>query len=287
VHFSQPLQLRLSYTETRTRPSFGQYNPGIYLNPQSSGGQLENGSRGNPNLKPFRSKNYDASLEYYFARSGSITAAVFQRDINGFIQNQNVDFNYPGQGIVRVSQPINLGAGRIRGAEGQVTTFLDAFGAPSWLSRFGVQGNVTYLETRASLPADFGFLNTDIAELFGVSKWSYNLAVFYEGQGLSARLSYNYRSSYLSRFETRNTNANFTAGELYSERVRPIGRLDFSASYDIFKNLTLTADATNILAKPYITDLTYAFANGTDPVTFPRAVRYEESVYSLGFRFRF
>jgi iron complex outermembrane receptor protein len=286
-HFTNQLQLRLSYTETRTRPSFGEYNPGTFLNPQTSGGQIPNGSRGNPNLRPFRSKNYDASLEYYFARAGSITAAVFQRDLSGFIQNQVSDFTDPGLGTVRISQPQNLGSSRIRGAEAQGTTFLDAFGAPSWLSAFGVQGNVTYLDTRTDLSDDYLFLASRSSELLGVSKWSYNLAGFYESHGLSARLSYNYRSSYLGRIETRDTNLPLhTAGSLYSERVRPVGRLDFSASYNLFKNLTITADATNILAKPYITDLTYAFSNGTVPVTFPRAVRYEESVYSLGFRFR-
>lgn len=277
-HFTDRLQLRLSYTETRTRPSFGEYNPGTFLNPQTSGGQVPNGSRGNPNLQPFRSKNYDASLEYYFARAGAITGAVFQRDLTGFIQNAVVDVVGPGGATARVTQPQNLGNSRIRGAELQGTTFFDAFGAPSWLAAFGVQGNVTYLETRALLSPDFSFLPSLNTELLGVSKWSYNAAAFYEAHGLSARLSYNYRSSFLGTIQNRGNG-------VYSERVRPVGRLDFSASYNIFKNVTVTADATNILAKPFISDLTYAFT-GSGAVTFPRAVRYEESVYSLGVRFR-
>lgn len=275
-HFTDQIQLRLSYTETRTRPSFGEYNPGTFLNPQTSGGQVPGGSRGNPDLRPFRSKNYDASLEYYFARAGSITAAVFQRDLSGFIENAII--TYPGD--VRITQPQNLGNSRIRGGEAQGTTFFDVVGGPTWLSAFGVQANVTYLDTRTDLSPDFAFLPSTTSELLGVSKWSYNLAGFYENHGLSARLSYNYRSSFLGTIQNR-------GGDVYTERVRPVGRLDFSASYDLFKNVTLTADATNILAKPFIADLTYGFSGGKNPVTFPRAIRYEESVYSAGIRFRF
>ena len=68
--------------------------------------------------------------------------------------------------------------------------------------------------------------------------------------------------------------------------MRGIGRLDFSASYDIIKNLTLTADWTNILAKPFRSDLSYDYADGSN-ASFPRLVRYEESVWSAGVRFRF
>src|SRR3546814_14214657 len=43
------------------------------------------GSAGNPDLKPLTSNNYDASLEYYFSPTGSVTAAVFRHDAQGFL----------------------------------------------------------------------------------------------------------------------------------------------------------------------------------------------------------
>ena len=49
--------------------------------------------------------------------------------------------------------------------------------------------------------------------------------------------------------------------------VRGISRLDFPASYDLFRNLTLTADGTS--------------------ATLVRFIPNEESAYSLGVRFRF
>ena len=43
-------------------------------------GQIS-GTGGNPFLTPFTSWNYDASLEYYFSRTGFASVAAFHRDI--------------------------------------------------------------------------------------------------------------------------------------------------------------------------------------------------------------
>ena len=37
---------------------------------------------------PLNSNNYDASLEYYFSRTGFASVAVFRRDMRGFIANR-------------------------------------------------------------------------------------------------------------------------------------------------------------------------------------------------------
>ncbi len=58
-----------------------------------------------------------------------------------------------------------------------------------------------------------------------------------------------------------------------------ISRLHLSTSYDILSNITLTADATNLLGKPWES---YVGA----PI-YPRDVRYEGRIYSVGARFRF
>lgn len=277
-HFTDKLQLRLSYTETRTRPSFSQYNPGLAVDPPASGNATRFARGGNPDLNPLRSQNYDASLEYYFSHAGSISVAIFRRDLNGFIQNYNQAIIDPTFGAITVNRPYNTGRGRIDGFEAQATTFLDFQILPAWAHAFGVQGNVTYLDAKTGVPAALGGVITQ-SPILGVSKWTYNLAAFYELNGLSARVSWNHRGDYASRFEPR-------GGDTYSETTKAIGRLDFSASYDVIKNVTVFADATNVLAKPLVTYLTYGFNGGADPATFPRGVRYEESVYSLGVRFR-
>ena len=279
IHLTRELQLRLAATKTRTRPDFGQLNPGGSVDAPcdaSNSGCVRHLNGGNPYLSPIKSNNYDASLEWYFSRTGSASAAIFRRDITGFIQTYTQSITDPTYGDVQATRPFNSNKGRIDGFEGQVQSFLDFDSLPEWVRGFGAVANVTYLDTSLTLPQALG---GSTAPFLGVSKWTYNLAGMYEHGGLSVRLSYNYRDHFLSRTEPR-------GADHYSETTHGIGRLDLSTSYTLFKNLTIFGDWVNMLGKPYRSDLTYTFANGPT-VTFPRAVRYEETVYSAGIRFRF
>ena len=289
--FNNQLQLRLSATQSRTRPDFGQYNPGATVDPPcpaSNTGCVRFLNGGNPFLTPVKTDNYDASLEYYFSRTGFATIGAFRRDLSGYIISFQNDIVDPTFGAVRATRPYNTQGGRIQGFEAQFQTFLDFSSLPDWVRGFGVLANVTYLDTRVTLPPHFAGGSIRIP---GVSKWTYNLGAMYEHGGLTARLSYNYRSHFLSLFPGGGAvyRPDFdypNSGRLYQEETRPVSRLDFSSSYDLFHNLTLFFDWTNILGSPYRSVETTSFAHG-DTVQFPRAVRYEETVYSAGVRFRF
>ena len=287
VKFTDKLQLRLSATKTRTRPGFRDLSPSSTIdrpgtcfdtNPPPQGCTLTGGG-GNPFLERLKSNNYDASLEYYFSQTGFMSAAVFRRDIKGFIQPGSADVIEPISGRpLRLGGPVNSGNGRIEGFELQATTFFDFAGLPSWASHFGAQANLTHISAKA----DF---NGDTRPLLGVSKYSYNLAGFYEYGGVSARLSYNYRTSFPIVYQDRGDN-------IYRERALGVGRLDFSSSYNVTDHFTLFADWTNILRKPFRSELSRTDVVGGQEVSgstvvFPRAVRYEESVVSGGVRFRF
>lgn len=288
IRFTDQFSLRLSATKTRTRPTFSQLNPSATFGTPGSctvpPGSTDPfacarvGNGGNPYLNPFTSNNYDASLEYYFSPTGFVSVAAFRRDLNGFIQPSQVRYIDPTLGPVIINGNVNAGQGRIDGAEAQFQTFLDIFGLPGWARGFGVQANVTYLDAKTDQVGTAA--GTFIRErIVGVSKWSYNLAGFYEHAGVALRLSYNYRSDYLATLQGR-------GDDLYREYVDPIGRLDFSGSYDLLKNLTVFADWTNILNKPFTSHLTSARA-GAPEASFPRAIRYEEMTVSTGIRFRF
>ena len=306
LRFTPELQLRLSFTQTRTRPSFTDLRPSANLdrpptcvlqNPIPEG-CVQTGNGGNPFLNRLTSDNYDASLEYYFSRTGFASLAVFHRDMEGFIETTD----FVGTSIsglpLRFNGPINSGAGSIRGFELQLTTFFDFGGLPDWMSNFGLQANVTHLDARA----DFSYSpsvpncgnvceivgtqtnpagNTVNRNLLDVSDWSYNLIGIYEQEGFSARLAYNWRSGYLDLFAPR-------GDHLYIEEARALGRLDFSTSFDVLENLTLFADATNILKTPFRSSLTRLDGpQGGTESTFPRFVRFNESTISVGARFRF
>lgn len=293
IRFSQQWQLRLAATETRTRPGFEQLNPALRLDPPGCTaaipGCVRRGSGGNPFLKPLDSRNYDASLEYYFSRTGFASVAGFRRDMRGFIATNEFLFPNPDPetGLpLLISGPVNTERGRIQGFEAQLSTFFDFGGVPDWVRRFGVQANATYIDARADFPVPGPTGNTRRLRIPDVSKWTYNLVGMYEGGGLTLRLAYNYRTG-------------FPEGGLSNRgdytlqgRGHPVSRLDWSSSYAINTHLTVFFDWTNILARPYKSDIVRVNYNtGTGAVTgteeFPMIVRFEESVLTGGVRFRF
>ncbi len=106
----------------------------------------------------------------------------------------------------------------------------------------------------------------------------------YEYGPITARLSYNHRTSYPEG--TLDPRGDYTL----QGRGRSTGRLDWSSSYAVTDNFTVFFDWTNILNIPFRSNIVRVnYANG-EPTTreeFPMVVRYNESVMSGGIRFRF
>lgn len=305
VHFSNEVKLRLAATKTITRPLFDQLNPGFALgtpncfdtnNPQC---QIT-GSGGNPFLDPLRSNNYDASLEYYFSKTGFASVAAFRRDMRGFIVTRRFEAQTDeATGLpVRIDGPVNTNKGRIQGFEAQVSTFFDWEFMPEWARSFGAQANATYIDAKIDLPL---FCNPAADECVpgpvagpnatvvrthipDVSKWTFNLVGMYERGPISARLSYNHRTSYPEG--TLDPRGDYTL----QGRGRSSGRLDWSSSYAVTDNFTVFFDWTNILNIPFRSDIVRVNYSNGEPTTreeFPMVVRYNESVMSGGIRFRF
>ena len=294
IRFNPQWTLRLAVARTRTRPLFEQLNPSLELDLPNFGCNpaltncVRTGRGGNPFLEPLRSTNYDASLEYYFSRTGFASAAVFQRDMKGFIVNQTLTFPDPDPQTgfpLEITGPVNTNKGRIKGFEAQVSTFLDWDFMPTWARGFGAQANVTYIDPKIDLMVAGAERRVRIPD---VSKWTYNLVGMYEAHGFTARLAYNHRSSYPEgpiADDAGNGNGFTRQG-----RGNPVGRLDWSSSYAFNDNFTVFFDWTNILKKPFKSDIVwtnFAGGNATSREIFPMVVRYEESVVSGGIRFRF
>ena len=293
------LQLRLAYTQTRTRPNFFDLRPNTSLGrpvdpntfpagdpcrdpanattPECEDRLRRGGSAGNPDLKPLTSDNYDASLEYYFSRTGSITAAIFRHDADGFLAGQD-DRSVDG---LRIARPVNLGKTRLQGAELTFTSFLDIDGLPEWAKGFGIQANGTYIDAKGDLPPDqAASFNNEQQRFRGVSKWAYNLVAMYEKPQFSARLAYNYRSEFVT-FDPAYT---FQPLDPIAHPVVEKGRgqLDFSTSVTPIQNVTVAFDIVNLLGNPLQRYRRYDTGD-----SFTRQVLYLERSYSLGVRFRF
>lgn len=238
IHLTHNLQLRLAGSKTLTRPDFSQLSPAVTVVP----GQLA-ASSGNPNLSPITSTNADASLEWYFGKSSSLYVAGFYKRVKGFIFTRAT----PGQTIdgvsgYTVSLPVNSDPGTVKGVEVGYQQFFDFL--PGALSGLGLQANYTYADSKA--PSSLvGFT----APLTQLSKNSFNIAGIYEKYGVSARVAYNYRSSFLSSILAGGYTppGGTTVSYVFPVYTKGYGWLDASLNVDVGKHFTLTFDAQNIL----------------------------------------
>ncbi len=265
VHFTDKLQLRLAVGKTVTRPDFSSLNPSVVLNSAGANYDLT-GYGGNPNLKPTRATNYDASLEYYFSKTSSASLAAFQRDVTGFVTYFSTQETFNNQSAL-INRPYSAGSGKLKGLEGSYTTFFDSLPAP--FDGLGVQVNGTYVEGTEEFSVP-GVAATE-GTFPGVSRYAYNLVAMYEKGIWSARLAYNWRDKWITNYTA--------AGTESREYTAAVSRLDFSGSVKLSDHLTMTVDGTNLLKKP--------FQDYFGSPIYPRDVRWEDSVYSIGLRYRY
>jgi len=225
--FTDALQGRLGAAKTVTRPDFSQLSPSLTLTTY-----FHTGSAGNPDLKPMKADNFDASLGWYFNKGGYVFGDVFYKKVDGFIAYTTDLETYYGQQY-QISRPTNSDKGQIRGVELAYQQFFDFL--PDAFKGFGVQANYTYVDSSAT-----GIIPGQTTPLENLSKNSSNVVLIYENHGLSARLAYNWRSRFLSSTYYTNTS-------LEPIYMKSYGILDASLAYDVSRNVTLTLDMVNLL----------------------------------------
>jgi TonB-dependent receptor len=272
AHLTDKLQARFSYAKTASRPDFGSLNPSLSLAPPTVN-RLGYGSGGNPDLKEITSQNIDAALEWYFNRAGSVTATIFHRDIDGYIQNYSSQESFSGVQYT-VTRPESAGSGYLQGAEiayQQFYTFL-----PGALSGLGLQVNYTYIDNLTQAPLVEGGASV-VTPLANVSKHNGNAVLMYEKYGLSARLAYNYRGKFIDSVNPGG--AQFPPPNPTYNVIKAQNHLDFSLAYDATPHLTLTLDATNLTGER-------AYEYLESPL-LPQHVRLEDQTISAGVRVKF
>lgn len=177
------LVARLAASRTMTRPDYSALAAPISLNPDTA-----SGSGSNPNLKPVRSTNVDATLEWYFAPRALLSATAFYMDLTSYVslgQTTGTFLTYSTanpQGVYvdyLLTVPVNS-KGEVKGVE-------LAYEQPI-AEYFGINANYTYAdgEEDGGLP------------LIGTSKNTYNLGAYFENERFNARVSYTYRSEFYS-----------------------------------------------------------------------------------------
>jgi TonB-dependent receptor len=264
VQWSPKLQSHLSVGKTISRPDFAALNPALSLIPPTVNAP-GSGRSGNPNLKPTSSINSDATLEYYFEKNGYAQVAVFNRDIEGYLQNFEQNEVINGQNY-RVTRPQNSGKGTLRGAELGVQKFFDFL--PGIWSGFGAQFNTTWITGDNQTRTAFNSATYTKTSLVDVSKRSYNVALLYERGPLTGRLAATHRGKYVEQIaEPRFDQDRIVKASTY---------VDLSVGYELNKHLSVQLDAVNLTREKYESYL-------GDTIR-PRDIRYSPSALGISLR---
>ena len=229
--------VRIGYNQSLSRPKYSALVPGMNISRGDNELKI-----GNPDLKATTSHNLDINWEYYWKSVGLVSAGVFYKHIDGFIVNE-VLFNkeYDGNVWTKFMQPANAGNANVAGME---FSYQRDFGFihPA-MKCLGFYGTYTYTHSRVT---DFNFEgreNEKGLSLPGSPAHSANASLFFEKWGLSARVSYNYASSFIDEMG---------ATAFYDRYYDAVNYLDVNLAYTFGRKtkFTVYADCTNLLNQP-------------------------------------
>ncbi|HWV61280.1 MAG TPA: TonB-dependent receptor [Sphingopyxis sp.] len=279
LKFPGSFQTRLTYSRSMRRPDFGSLNPAESLTVVGNVFLINNGTRGNPDLRPQKSDSIDLTAEYYFD-SGYVAVTGYYRSIKDRVVTANRQEEIGGENYL-ISTPRNVGSVDLKGIEVSAQYFFDFL--PGALSGFGMQGAFTLADSKVK--GDDPLAGNP---LVGVSKYNYTAGLLYDKKGLSGRLIWTFRSKYINGDNTggvavrpydESRPVNDPYLPVFLSYVRPAGRLDFSIGYDVTDALRLDIGGTNILRNKTSTYW------GDKRVVL--ALQGDETVYSIGARVKF
>ncbi|MDO8699326.1 MAG: TonB-dependent receptor [Rhodoferax sp.] len=231
--FSPGLFLRAAASKTMTRPNFDQLSPSLTLIPNAINPSLNQGSAGNPELKPIRADNLDLAVEKYFDKTTAIHVTGFLKKVDGFVTTVSKLEAIDGVAY-QVNRPQNSAAADIKGFELGYQQFYDFL--PSWLSGLGMQANYTYVDSET-----FDSTLHEKVALQNLSKHSVNLIGMYEKGRVSARVAYNWRDKFLSGV------TNIVGVGALPIYTKAYGWLDASLTYRFTDSLSMVLAGTNLL----------------------------------------
>jgi TonB-dependent receptor len=182
------------------------------------------------------------------------TALAAAVDIRGDANDPLVNFG--------ISEPVNNREGNIHGFELAWTNFFGQTG-------FGFAASYTKVDGDVNVDP-YADPNVNIFALTGLGD-SANLTGIYEKNGLSVRVSYNWRDKYLS-----GTNQGGNRNPLFTDTF---GTLDANISYDLTENIALSLEAVNLTSEPF-----RQYARGKTNLVFAQELKPR---FWAGARFRF
>ncbi|MFV8784281.1 TonB-dependent receptor [Microbulbifer sp. SA54] len=239
--YTDNIVLRAAYTESLSRPSFGDLNPSPAAI-EFDDGELEV-EAGNPLLDPYEARNVDVSFEYYADALGMFSVGAFHKQIDNFVVTADVssitDYSqYVGSLAVEeaeIFQPINGDQATLTGAELAWTRGFD--------NGFLLRANATFTDSEASLGLGAESGRSDKVALPSQADVVANFIVGYERDALSLRLSTAYKGERLLEVDLEDE-----AFDLYEDRHMQV---DLSAKYRFDNGLQVFFNAVNLTDEPF------------------------------------
>jgi len=228
LNLRDDLVLRASASETLTRPTLSSLNANETFSVASPNpGQW---NTGNPDLKPYSSRNVDLGLEWYLNDASYIALAGFYKNVSNFISTVTIPTTILDVPFLR-TMPVNADTAIVKGAEFAFQYTFDHLPTP--FDGFGVQLNYTWVDSQQTFDPSIA---TGQFAVEGLGD-SGNLVLFYEKDRFGMRLAYNWRDEYLE--SVRGAQGEPTTVNAYEQ-------IDFSANFRLNDTLSLFANATNL-----------------------------------------
>lgn len=236
------LTARFAASQTITRPTLEQLSPVTTLVTLRPGNFAA--SRGNADLKPFKSNNLDVSLEYYYGRTNYISLGGYLKNVSNFIVlNQTTGTVANAAGAPLNDPAANIPAqftitAPVNGQDATITGLEAAWQQSIGETGFGFQLNGTLVGSNRKLnPQD----QTNKFALTGLSN-SANAVAFYDKHGVQARIAYNWRDKFLQYLAPPPLNG---AGQAVTQ-VRAYSQIDASLTVYITPQVAVFAEGVNL-----------------------------------------
>jgi iron complex outermembrane receptor protein len=244
-------KLRLALYRAMSRAPIESFGAGLALNPSAGSGVnniVFNATSGNPQLKPMRGWNADASMEFYFSKDSLLSVALYYKWLRGAVISATTvipeqitattvtDGGAPSTQTYTVNPVVPANDPDMRHVYGIEVTGSHAFSyLPSPLDGFGVQASYGLAFANFQSPDPSALAPyLDPENLNGYSKHVASGTLYWEKYGFSLRASYRYRSHYYKPNSSTNRS------------VQNAGYLNLSAQYDVNRHIQLKLQAQNV-----------------------------------------
>lgn len=239
---SDTFTARFAASQTITRPTLEQLSPVTTLVTLRPGNFAA--SRGNADLKPFKSSNLDLSFEYYYAPASYVSVGAYLKNVSNFIvlnQTTGTVPNASGSALLdpgtgapaqfTITAPVN-------GQDATVTGIEAAWQHSLGSSGFGFQINGTLVDSNRHLNSQ------NLANKFALTGLSNsaNAVLFYDKHGIEARVAYNWRDHFLQYLAPPPLNG---AGQAVTQ-VRAYSQVDASLTYHVTPNVAVFVEGANL-----------------------------------------